>query len=40
MWYPTMVTKNQGYLTIEDVLAPPYLTALPKRLVWIRHWVG
>jgi len=25
MWYPTIVTKNQGYLTSEDVLKPPYL---------------
>jgi len=23
MWYRTIVTKNQGYLTSEDVLAPP-----------------
>jgi len=28
--YPTVVTKNQGYLTSEDVLAPPYLTAPPN----------
>jgi len=29
MWYPTVVAKNRGYLTSEDVLAPPYLT-LPQ----------
>ena len=30
MWYPTIVTKNQGFLTSDDVLAPPYLTAPPQ----------
>jgi len=38
MWYPTIFTKNQRYLTSEDVLAPPYLTVPCKLLVWIRHW--
>jgi len=27
MWFPTIVTKNQGYLTSEEVLALSYLTA-------------
>jgi len=30
MWYQPIVTKNQGYLTNEDVLALPCLTDPPK----------
>ena len=30
MWYPTNFTNNQGYLTSEDVLAPPCLAVPPN----------